>query len=90
MLIWITLLVIVAIVGGLGFWLVRSGNWTKSRTFLGEVNSEMKKVSYPSRDEVVGTTVVVIVTSFVFAIFLWVADLLIIRGYEGLFRALGS
>ena len=89
MTLWITLLVIVAALGGLAFWLLRSGNWDKGRTFLGEVNSEMKKVSYPSRDEVVGTTVVVIVTSVIFAIFLWGADLLIIRGYEGLFKALG-
>jgi preprotein translocase SecE subunit len=49
----------------------------------------MRKVSYPSRDEVVGTTIVVIITSVVFAIFLWLADFLIIRGYEGLFKVLG-
>jgi preprotein translocase subunit SecE len=64
--------------------------WNRTKTFLSEVRSEMKKVSYPSRDEVVGTTVVVIVTSFIFAVFLWIADFLIIRGYEGLFKVLGS
>jgi len=64
--------------------------WNRTKAFLSEVRSEMKKVSYPSRDEVVGTTVVVIVTSFVFAVFLWLADFLIIRGYEGLIRVLGS
>ena len=42
----------------------------------------MKKVSFPSRDEVVGTTIVVIVTSVIFAIYLWVADLLIVRATQ--------
>ena len=64
--------------------------WDRVKTFLSEVRAEMKKVSYPSREEVVGTTAVVIVTSVIFAIFLWIADFLIIRGYEGLFQALGS
>jgi preprotein translocase subunit SecE len=54
--------------------------------FFSEVKSEMKKVSFPSRDEVVGTTIVVVITSFIFAVFLWLADLVILR----LFRMLGT
>jgi preprotein translocase subunit SecE len=54
--------------------------------FLGEVKSEMKKVSFPSKDEVVGTTVVVLVTSVVFAVYLWAADLVIVQ----LFKLVGS
>ena len=54
--------------------------------FLREVKSEMAKVSFPSRDEVVGTTIVVVVTSFVFAFYLWLADLVIVQ----LFRVVGS
>ena len=67
--------------------------WTKVRDFfssiprfLSEVKAEMKKVSFPSRDEVVGTTIVVVVTSFIFAFYLWLADLVIIR----LFKVIGS
>jgi preprotein translocase subunit SecE len=67
--------------------------WTKTREFFAaiprffrEVKSEMSKVSFPSRDEVVGTTVVVLVASFVFAIYLWVADLVIVQ----LFKVIGS
>jgi len=52
------------------------------RTFLTEVRSEVKKVTFPGREEVVATTMVVLVTSFVFAFFLFAADLVIIRGYE--------
>ena len=52
--------------------------------FLGEVRTEMKKVTFPSREEVVGTTGVVLITSVIFAIFLWIADLIITRLYQGL------
>jgi len=52
------------------------------RTFFTEVRSEVKKVTFPGRDEVVSTTIVVIVTSFVFAVFLYLADIVIGRGYE--------
>ena len=37
-------------------------NWTHNATqFYNDVRSEMKKVSWPGRQEVIGTTVVVIV-----------------------------
>ncbi len=52
--------------------------------FLGEVRSEMRKVTFPSREEVIGTTGVVLITSVIFAIFLWVADVVILRLYNGL------
>jgi preprotein translocase subunit SecE len=64
--------------------------WKKTVTFISEVRSELKKCSFPSREEVMGTTAVVIVTSVVFAIFLWLTDLAIIKGYQSLIKALGS
>jgi preprotein translocase SecE subunit len=42
----------------------------------------MRKVSFPTKDEVVATTIVVLVTSFVFAVFLYAADWLIVWGYQ--------
>jgi preprotein translocase subunit SecE len=66
-------------------------NWfTKARTFLSEVKSEMKKCSFPTREEVVGTTAIVLVTSFVFALYLWVADIAIVKAYEGILEVFGS
>ena len=56
--------------------------WTKAKEFLSEVRSEMRKVSFPTKDEVVATTIVVLVTSFVFAVFLYAADWLIVKGYQ--------
>jgi preprotein translocase SecE subunit len=46
----------------------------------------MRKVSFPTREEVIATTVVVLITSFVFAVFLYLADWLIIKGYQGIVR----
>ena len=48
--------------------------------FCGETKAEMKKVSWPDRGEVINTTVVVIVTSFFFGLFLFAVDALIEYG----------
>jgi preprotein translocase subunit SecE len=53
--------------------------WQRLKTFLREVAVETKKVTWPSRDEVVATTVVVIAASFIFGIFLYVCDLAFFR-----------
>jgi preprotein translocase subunit SecE len=44
--------------------------------FLREVRLELKKVTWPTRPEVVGTTGVVLVIVFIFSVFLYMADLL--------------
>jgi len=48
-------------------------------TFFGEVRSELRKTTWPAWKEVRGTTIVVIVTSFIFAVFLWVVDIFVSR-----------
>jgi preprotein translocase subunit SecE len=59
------------------------------KVFLPEVRGEWKKVTRPNRREVVQTTGVVVVTSFIFAVYLWFADLVIRWAYEGMFKVLG-
>jgi preprotein translocase SecE subunit len=39
-------------------------------------------VSFPSRQEVVGTTVVVMVASFIMAIYLYLTDIVILEIYQ--------
>ncbi len=51
----------------------------KIRNFLKEVKIELKKVVYPSRDEVIGSTKVVIVLVIMVALFLGMIDLLLTR-----------
>ena len=50
-------------------------NWVGNiRHFFHEVSLEMKKVSWPTRTEVVNTTMVVVIAVFFFAFFLFGAD----------------
>jgi preprotein translocase subunit SecE len=85
---WIVLLVVVAALAGLGYWLWRAGHGQRTQDFLRETRTEMKKVSFPPRDEVTATTVIVIITSFVFAVYLWAVDLIIHKGYEWIINRL--
>ncbi len=66
-----------------------SGTITRMRGFLTETRSEMKKVTFPSREEVTGTTIVVVVASVIFAIYLWLADLIILQAFEWIYKVIG-
>jgi len=48
----------------------------RMKAFLTEVVAELKKVTWPQRKEVRGTTVVVIVSVFFFGFYLYLVDLL--------------
>jgi len=63
--------------------------WAKVRAFLAEVRGELKRTTFPSRREVQGTTTVVVITVFVFALFLYVVDLALFRLVELLFNVAG-
>jgi preprotein translocase subunit SecE len=51
--------------------------WQGMLQFLREVRVELKKVTWPSRAEVIGSTAVVILASFVVAFFLGAVDLVL-------------
>jgi len=51
--------------------------WQDTLQFLREVRVELKKVTWPSRAEVIGSTAVVIVASFAVSFFLGVVDLVL-------------
>ncbi|MBI4552156.1 MAG: preprotein translocase subunit SecE [Candidatus Latescibacteria bacterium] len=51
--------------------------YERAITFLKDVRAELVKVSWPSRDELVGSTTVVIVVSIVFAAFVGLVDFLL-------------
>jgi len=46
----------------------------KINKFLQEVKQEMSKVSWPSRDELKGTTIIVLVLTIVLSVFIWLTD----------------
>ena len=47
----------------------------KIADFFQEVKLELKKVVFPTRKEVIGSTWVVIITVLIAAVFLWMSDL---------------
>ena len=49
----------------------------KIRQFFKEVKIELKKVVFPSRDEVIGSTKVVVVLVIIIAVFLGLIDMLL-------------
>jgi len=53
------------------------GGWASTLQFLKEVRVELKKVTWPQRKEVIGSTAVVIMASFVVSFFLGFVDLLL-------------
>ena len=56
--------------------------------FLRDVRQEMRKVITPTRSEVQATTIVVIVTVFIFAAFFEAVDLLLGHSIDKIFAAL--
>jgi preprotein translocase subunit SecE len=68
------------------FWLKLKTGFRSSIEFLSETRKELKNVSWPSRRELTGTTVVVIVAVFFFGFFLWVVDIFVNTGVNYIFR----
>jgi preprotein translocase subunit SecE len=62
-----------------------SGSIQGTREFLHDVRVEMKQVTWPSRDDVISTTTVVIVTVAFFGVFLAIVDWLVQHGVQRLF-----
>jgi preprotein translocase subunit SecE len=58
--------------------------------FLKDVRAEMKKVITPTRAEVQATTIVVIATVFMFAVFFAVVDFFVGHGIDMVFKYLAK
>ena len=63
--------------------------WKRLRNFLGEVTVETKKVTWPSKQEVINTTIVVVIASFIFGIYLYFCDLVFLFLTQKLFDVFG-
>ena len=67
-----------------------TGWWGRSRRFLTEVKNEMSRVTWPSRREVYATTLVVILTSIFFGVYLYGIDLILDALYRWLITSVGA
>ena len=68
----------------------KDGWLTSARNFFVEVRNEMRRVTWPSRKEVYATTVVVILTSAFFGLYLWGLDVALSAAVNWVFRYFGG
>jgi preprotein translocase subunit SecE len=66
-----------------------TGTIANTREFLHDVRVEMKQVTWPSREDVISTTWVVIATVAFFGVFLAVVDKLVQLGVAYVFKRFG-
>ena len=56
------------------------------KTFMSEVRSELRRVTWPPKTEVYPTTIVVIVTTIIFGVLLYGVDVLFSKGLAALLK----
>jgi preprotein translocase subunit SecE len=66
------------------------GWWGRATEFISEVRNEMKRVTWPSRREVYATTVVVILTSAFFGLYLFAVDIALGTMVQAIFSRFGA
>ncbi len=66
------------------------GRLERWRLFLSEVRNELKRVTWPSQKEVYATTVVVILVSIFFGVYLFVLDFAFNNIVQWIFRRFGA
>ncbi len=66
------------------------GRLERARLFLSEVRNELKRVTWPTNKEVYATTVVVILVSVFFGIYLFVLDYGLNSIVQWIFRRFGA
>jgi preprotein translocase subunit SecE len=66
------------------------GRFERARLFLSEVRNELKRVTWPTQKEVYATTVVVILTSVFFGIYLFLIDTIFFNAVQWILRRFGA
>ena len=62
-------------------------NWLeRTKDYVNELKLEMRRVSWPNRKQVEGTTAVVIFSVFAFAGYFWVVDSVLSQGIRGILQ----
>jgi preprotein translocase subunit SecE len=67
-----------------------AGWFGRARRFLSDVRSELGRVTWPTRREVWATTVVVILTSLLFGVYLYSVDIALTKFVEWIYSRVGA
>ena len=62
----------------------------KMTSFIKDSYAELKRVSWPSKDDVVATTMAVLVVTVIFSLFIYVSDKLLSTVVEYVYRVIGG
>ncbi|MCK4460388.1 MAG: preprotein translocase subunit SecE [candidate division Zixibacteria bacterium] len=62
----------------------------KIKKFLKEVVAELRKVTWPTKDELIGSTIVTVVVSLIVAIFIGIVDRILTLGVRAIFGGFGG
>jgi preprotein translocase subunit SecE len=70
---------------------VKKQNWLENtRAYIGDIRSEMRRVTWPSRKQVESTTLIVILSVFAFAAYFKLVDKVVtetvVRGQQALLK----
>ena len=67
--------------------MAEAGNWIqRTKDYINELKLEMRRVTWPNRKQVEGTTTVVIISVFAFAAYFAVVDAVLKAGTDRLFK----
>jgi len=67
--------------------MAEAGNWIqRTKDYINELKLEMRRVTWPNRKQVEGTTTVVIISVFAFAAYFAVVDAILKAGTDRLFK----
>ena len=53
--------------------------WIRLRDYVSDIRVEMRRVTWPGKQEIYGTTVMVLLTTFLLGFYFWVCDQLFSR-----------
>lgn len=74
----------VVIIGGVFAYLWRKGHLMRVSNYVAETREELRKCTWPSRDELAGSTLVVLITTIVLGAFIIASDYIILRFVRGI------
>ena len=60
--------------------------WNKIKKFIADVRAEMQKVTWPTREEVTGSTAVVLMTMLILSTFIGISDFILSQALAVLLR----
>lgn len=64
--------------------------WVWLKEYASNTYNELKKVHWPTRNQIMGYTAVVLVTVIFIALIIWLFDSVLGTGMEALFKAVGK